>query len=81
MLVFTRRRGEAIVIGDGIEIHVLRVGRDGVRIGVRAPEDVPVHRQEIYDQICAANRAAATADGTDAARRAALEAQLIARLK
>ncbi len=81
MLVFTRRRGEAIVIGDGIEIRVLRVGRDGVRIGVAAPEHVPVHRQEIYEQICAANRAAATADATDAARRAALEAQLIARLK
>jgi carbon storage regulator len=81
VLVFTRRRGEAIVIGDGIEIHVLRVGRDGVRIGVVAPDSVPVHRQEIYDQICAANRAAVTPDGSDAAHRAALEAQLIATLK
>ena len=81
MLVFTRRRGEAIVIGDGIEIHVLRIGRDGVRIGVVAPDTVPVHRQEIYEQICAANRAAATSDAADAERRAALEAQLIARLK
>jgi carbon storage regulator len=81
VLVFTRRRGEAIVIGDGIEIHVLRAGRDGVRIGVVAPDAVPVHRQEIYEQICAANRAAATADVNDAALRAALEAQLIARLK
>lgn len=81
MLVFTRRRGEAIVIGDGIEIHVLRVGRDGVRIGVVAPDSVPVHRQEIYEQICTANRAAATADVTDASHRAALEAQLIATLK
>ena len=81
MLVFTRRRGEAIVIGDGIEIHVLRVGRDGVRIGVVAPDAVPVHRQEIYEQICAANVAAATSDAADPARRAAIEAQLMARLK
>jgi carbon storage regulator CsrA len=45
VLVFTRRRGEAIIIGGGIEVRVLRVGRDGVRLGVVAPESVPVHRQ------------------------------------
>jgi carbon storage regulator len=61
MLVFTRRREEAIVIGDNIEIRVLRVGRDGVRLGVTAPPDVPVHRQEIYELIQAANRSAADA--------------------
>ena len=44
MLVFTRRRQEAIRIGDRIEVRVLRVGRDGVRIGITAPPDVPVHR-------------------------------------
>lgn len=61
MLVFTRRRQEAIVIGDGIEIRVLRIGRDGVRLGVVAPSHVPVHRSEIYSQICEANRRAALA--------------------
>jgi carbon storage regulator len=61
MLVFTRKRHEAIVIGDGIEIRVLRVGRDGVRIGVSAPPSVSVHRREIYDQICEENRVAARA--------------------
>jgi carbon storage regulator len=71
VLVFTRRRGEAIIIGDGIEIRVLRVGRDGVRIGVVAPPSLPVHRQEIHAQICEANRAAA-----NPASRAALEARL-----
>ena len=40
MLVFTRKRQEAIVIGDGIEIRVLRIGREGVRIGVSAPPSV-----------------------------------------
>ena len=59
MLVFTRRRQEAIRIGDRIEVRVLRVGRDGVRIGITAPPDVPVHREEIYEEIRQANRAAA----------------------
>jgi carbon storage regulator len=58
MLVFTRRRQEAIRIGDRIEVRVLRVGRDGVRIGITAPPDVPVHREEIYEEIRQANRAA-----------------------
>ena len=58
MLVFTRRRHEAIRIGDRIEVRVLRVGRDGVRIGITAPPDVPVHREEIYEEIRQANRAA-----------------------
>jgi carbon storage regulator len=61
MLVFTRRRHETIMIGDGISIEVLRVGRDGVRLGVVAPPDVAVHRKEIYDQIREANRKAASA--------------------
>lgn len=58
MLVFTRKLDEAIVIGDGIEVRVLRVGKDGVRIGVTAASHVPVHRREIYDQIKAANLSA-----------------------
>ena len=60
MLVFTRRRHEAIRIGDRIEVRVLRVGRDGVRIGITAPPEVPVHREEIYEEIRQANRAAMT---------------------
>ena len=58
-------------VGDGIEIRVLRVGRDGVRLGVTAAPDVPVHRLEIYDQIRAANASAAADPGAaqDLARR------------
>ena len=59
MLVFTRKRDEAIVIGDGVEVRVLRIGRDTIRLGVTAPTTVPVHRLEIYEQIVEANRAAA----------------------
>ena len=55
MLVFTRKRDEAIVIGDGIEIRVLRTSREGVKIGVTAPPSVAVHRREIYDLIRAEN--------------------------
>ena len=63
MLVFTRRRHEAIRIGDRIEIRILRVGRDGVRIGITAPPDIPVHREEIHEEIRAANRAAVAPQG------------------
>ncbi len=61
MLVFTRRRDEAIVIGDGIEVRVLRTGKDSVRIGVTAPSDVLVHRREVYDAVRTANENAAQA--------------------
>ena len=71
MLVFTRKRDEAIVIGDGIEIRVMRIGRDGVRLGITAPAHVPVHRQEIYDQIGAANICASTSHAESVARLAA----------
>lgn len=79
MLVVTRRRNEAIVIGEGIEVRVLRVGRDGVRLGVTAPLNVAVHRREVYEQICEANRTAAGAAGraaelTDRFRRVAATA-------
>ncbi len=62
MLVFTRRRDESIVIGDGIEVRVLRTGKDAVRIGVSAPADVLVHRREVYDAVRAANQTAAHAE-------------------
>jgi carbon storage regulator len=61
VLVVTRKLNEAVVIGDGIEIVVLRHGRDGVRLGIKAPSHVPVHRREVYDTIRAANASAAGA--------------------
>jgi carbon storage regulator len=59
VLVVTRRRNESIVIGDGIEVRVLRTGREGVKLGISAPATVAVHRKEIYDLIRAANTSAA----------------------
>ncbi len=51
------------MIGDGIEVRVLRHGRDGVRLGITAPAHVSVHRQEVYETIRAANTSAASDTG------------------
>jgi carbon storage regulator len=72
MLVFTRKVHESIRIGDGIEVRDLRSGRDGVRLGIVAPPDVPVHREEVYEEIRTANRSAATPERDVAALAARL---------
>ena len=59
MLVLTRRLNQSIKIGDDIEITVIEVRGDQVRLGVAAPRDVSVHRKEVYLQIQQENRAAA----------------------
>lgn len=59
MLVLTRKLHQSIVIGDGIEVVVLEVRGEQVRIGIKAPKNVSVHRKEIYDQIQEENRSAA----------------------
>lgn len=51
MLVLSRKRGERIVIDDQIEITVIDIRGDKVRLGVEAPKDIPVHRREVYDEI------------------------------
>ena len=74
MLVLTRRVGQSLVIGDEIVLRVLEVKGDVVRLGVDAPRDVKVHRQEVHDAVVAANRAATTSsDEAVAALRQAVE--------
>ncbi len=59
MLVLSRRKDETIMIGDSVEITVVDVRGDTVRIGITAPRNVSVHRKEVYDAIQAENIAAA----------------------
>ncbi len=58
MLVLTRKLHQSIVIGDEIEVVILEVRGEQVRVGIKAPKDVTVHRKEIYDQIQEENKGA-----------------------
>jgi len=62
MLVLSRKRGEAITIGNGVTVTVLSVQGDQVKLGIVAPPEVPVHRQEIYDRIKGCSPALAHAE-------------------
>jgi carbon storage regulator len=60
MLVLTRRSGESVMIGDEVVITVLEVRGDVIRLGIRAPREIQVHREEIYRELQAANKEAAS---------------------
>lgn len=66
MLALTRRKGEALVINNNVEITVLDVRGDQVKLGIAAPKDVPVYRKEVYLQIQKENQAAVTTEGLEA---------------
>ena len=51
MLVLSRQRDESIMIGDDVEVIIVDVRGDKVRLGITAPKNIPVHRREIYDAI------------------------------
>jgi carbon storage regulator len=60
MLVLTRRAGESVMIGDDVIITVLEARGDVIRLGIQAPRDVQVHREEVYRELQASNREAAS---------------------
>ena len=65
MLALTRKKGESLVINNNIEITVLEIRGDQIKIGVSAPKDVPIYRKEVYLQIQEENKAAISAESVD----------------
>ena len=66
MLALSRKKGEAIVINNNIEITVLELKGDQVKIGITAPKEVPVYRKEVYLQIQQENEQAMSSDSLNA---------------
>ena len=69
MLALSRKKGEAIVINNNVEITVLEVKGDQVKIGITAPKEVPVYRKEVYLQIQQANEDAVDTSGVEALKK------------
>jgi len=66
MLALSRKKDEAIVINNNIEITIIEIKGDQVKLGISAPKSVPVYRKEVYVQIQEANKAAASAETYEA---------------
>ena len=58
MLVLSRKPGESVVIDGRIKVKIVRLDGDVVKLGIEAPPDVPIHRQEVYDEIQQSNKQA-----------------------
>ena len=65
MLVLSRQRDESIIIGDNIVVTIVDIRGDKVRLGINAPTEIPVHRQEIYDAIQRENLRASRVEPKD----------------
>ena len=63
MLILTRKPGESVVIGNAVRITVLEASAGSVRLGLVAPPEVSIYREELYNEIAAANRAAVVDPG------------------
>lgn len=67
MLVLSRQRDESITIGDNVQVTVVDIRGDKVRLGIIAPAEIPVHRKEVYDAIQRENSKAAKVNSDDLA--------------
>jgi len=74
MLVLARKVGQSIIINDNIELLVIEVRGDQVRLGIDAPKSIPVHRKELLEQIRAENVKAASESDVDSVSKALGEA-------
>ncbi len=68
MLALSRKKEEAIVINNDVEIVVLEIKGDQVKLGISAPKSVPIYRKEVYLQIQESNKESVNADGIEALR-------------
>lgn len=66
MLALTRKKGESLVLNNNIEVTILEIRKDQVKIGISAPKEVPVYRKEVYLQIQKENEAAASVANLEA---------------
>lgn len=67
MLVLSRQRDESIIIGDNVQITIVDIRGDKVRLGIEAPPEISVHRKEVFDAIQRENRKAADVSAEDLA--------------
>lgn len=65
MLALSRKKNEALVINNNVEITILEIKGEQVKLGISAPKEVPVYRKEVYVQIQAANEEAMQAEGLE----------------
>lgn len=65
MLTLSRKKGEALVINNNVEVTILEVKGEQVKIGISAPKEIPVYRKEVYLQIQEETKAAANADSME----------------
>ena len=66
MLALTRKKGESLVINNNVEITILEIRGDQIKIGISAPKEVPIYRKEVYDQIQEENKIALKSDNVKA---------------
>lgn len=69
MLALSRRKNEALIINNNVEITILEIKGEQVKIGITAPKEVPIYRKEVYVQIQDANKAAVETDGMEALKK------------
>ena len=69
MLALSRKKNEALIVNNNVEITVLEIKGEQVKLGITAPRDVPVYRKEVYEQIQEANKEAVDAGSMEALKK------------